>query len=169
MYRLAFSMLIVMLVPNVLHRSADFVTGRLRAFGVMRFLDDIQVEDDIGSPSGKRCHVDATVDWQTDVIPASLHVRFGYEYVVSGLRPGATVILQLVYSHPTIKAPDGRAWRKESYQGLYRAEPNGTVVGKIGYNLGEEYLLVSGDWTFEVWHGASRLASKTFRVVIPAE
>jgi hypothetical protein len=99
----------------------------------------------------------------TTTVPALVGMTFGWRYEVAGSPPGTAVALKLVvrFPEPGVTNPaTGRTFRSAQYQ----------VNAAIGatsweaYTLDYEWEVVTGPWTFEIWHGGRKLAEKTFMV-----
>ena len=99
----------------------------------------------------------------TTTIPAQIGVHFGFRYRVNGSPQGEKVELKRV----TIFPPAGLKSPK-SPQTLQKNE--NTIVRSIGatsytdYSFDDDWELVSGTWTIQLWHGERKLAEKAFTV-----
>ena len=102
----------------------------------------------------------------TTGIPARVCTSFGFEYMIIGTPLSAEVPIKMVTKFPT---PGLR--NPETQQTTYRHE---TVVNRtIGrvhfrsYTLEEQWELVPGVWTFELWYQDRKLAEQSFTLSTP--
>jgi hypothetical protein len=95
-------------------------------------------------------------------IPALLGTEFGFQYVLDAARRNAQFNITYVIRFPEagLVDPDGKTHREIRYEDLV---PTG-VKSLHGYGFDRAWELVSGEWVFEIWHGATRLISRTFTV-----
>ena len=102
----------------------------------------------------------------TTRIEAKIGVHFGMRYRVVGQPSGATVKLISVtqYPAPGLKNPKSASNQTRGEHSLF------ATIGQInyrGYVFEQNWELVPGAWTFELWDGQRKLASQTFNVVKP--
>ena len=102
---------------------------------------------------------------QTNKIPATIGTRFGFRYVIKGEPKGAVITLKMVgkYPAPGLKSPGDK---RPHYYDQYSLR---VAVGDsfTSYSFDEEWELVTGDWTFEIWYEGRKLAEKIFTVYKP--
>ena len=102
----------------------------------------------------------------TTTVPAQLGLRFGIEYKVVGAPSGKTVSLKSVMVYPAVGLRSPAV-----SQPIFRNETTVTPkIGKItyeGYRFDDEWELVPGPWTIQLWYGDRKLAEKTFTVTAP--
>lgn len=99
----------------------------------------------------------------TTTIPAQIGVTFGFRYKVFGPDTGETVELRKVTKFPPggLRTPKGEV--------LHETER--TLRNKIGetrftsYALVDNFELVPGQWSIEIWQGSIRLAAQNFTLV----
>lgn len=86
---------------------------------------------------------------------------FGMEFqVVSGLEPGATVVLLVRNRHPRLTRPDDGAQSEEDqYEIRVGAAPSW-----IGFTFAETWSLVPGRWSFTLQHDDRTVAEQGFDV-----
>ena len=102
----------------------------------------------------------------TTTIPAQLGLRFGIEYKVVGAPRDKTVSLKTVTVYPAVGLRSPAV-----AQPIFRNE--GTATPRIGetnyegYRFDDEWELVPGPWTIQLWYGDRKLAEKTFTVTAP--
>jgi hypothetical protein len=100
----------------------------------------------------------------TATIPLQKDVQFGYRYKIIGQPDGAQVDIKLVtnYPPPGLRSPT-------SQQPVLRAERiRKRLIGETSvttYTLEDDFELVPGVWTFEIYDGSRKLVSKTFTLV----
>jgi hypothetical protein len=103
---------------------------------------------------------------KTTRVPARLKTSFGVRFVVVGAPKGQEVALEERWLLP---AP---GLRNPQTGNVHRQEANAIKL-KIGdkayrgYGFDEEWELVPGDWTVEIWSGRRKLLSQTFTVFRP--
>jgi hypothetical protein len=100
----------------------------------------------------------------TRTVPAQQGVRFGFRFVVVGAPAGAIVPLHMV----TIIPPPGLtnpATQQTKAQSEYdTTAPIGQTWYK-GYTLTNDWEVVPGVWTMQVWYQGQKLAEQQFTVV----
>ena len=74
--------------------------------------------------------------------------------------------VERVLTHPEMTLPDGsKVTRSER---MMRRKATGGIVTSLDvYALSEDYELVEGDWTFQIWYEDKKLVEKTFTVYQP--
>src|SRR5262245_22068926 len=102
----------------------------------------------------------------TTRIEAKIGVHFGLRYRVVGRPNNATVKLTSVtlYPAPGLKNPKAASHQPRGEHPLF------ATIGQInyrGYVFEQDWELVPGKWTFELWDGERKLASQSFDVVKP--
>jgi hypothetical protein len=100
----------------------------------------------------------------TTTIPLQKGVQFGYSYKIIGQPDGAQVDIKLVTNYP---APGLRS--PSSGKPVMRAERiRKRLIGETSvttYTLEDDFELVPGVWTFEIYDGDRKLVTKTFTLV----
>ena len=102
---------------------------------------------------------------KTRTIPLSKGVDFGFQYEAVGTPRGEKAALHFVviYPPPGISKPGSSSpIPRDEYDQKVRIGVKGSYDG---YQLDNDWELVPGDWTLEIWSGATRLASETFTLV----
>ncbi len=103
---------------------------------------------------------------ETDRIDAFIGTHFGFRFVIKGEPKGKKVDIKFVTIFPASGLRDskrGKIFYKSEYV-------NSLEIGKKwlkGYGFDEEWELVPGKWTFQLWHEDRKLAEKTFTVYRP--
>jgi len=109
---------------------------------------------------------------QTDRIPLVKGTYFAYRYRLLDL-PKYVVMkpvveLRKVLVHPEMTLPDGSTATGSDrvFKGRTSA---GQVIGFDGYAFNEDYELVEGEWTFQIWYQDQMLLEQTFTMYWPEE
>ncbi|MDH3900633.1 MAG: DUF3859 domain-containing protein [Gammaproteobacteria bacterium] len=76
--------------------------------------------------------------------------------------------LRRVLKHPAMTLPDGSVSTGSDYM-IKGKVSAGQAIGYTGYGLDEDYELVEGDWTFEIWYQDRKLIEQTFTTYRPDE
>jgi Domain of unknown function (DUF3859) len=102
----------------------------------------------------------------TTRIEAKIGVHFGMRYLLLGQPNSATVRLTSVTNYPVpgLKKPGTETHQARGEHPLF------ATIGAInyrGYVFEQDWELVPGNWTFELWDGKRKLVSQTFQVVKP--
>lgn len=97
-------------------------------------------------------------------IPARIGVEFGLRFVVVGEPEGAEVTLDIVniYPEPGLRVPGSQTALHTSE---YRRTKRVGDTAYLGYGLENDWELVPGTWTFQIWHDGRKLVEETFAVV----
>src|SRR6476659_3315497 len=106
-----------------------------------------------GTPTG---NLRIVANWElisaTTTIQPKIGMEFGFQYLVVGKPQGQTVTLRSVTLHPRpgLRLPG-------TGNSIMRGESDVTTeIGAIayrGYRFDQEWELVPGTWTFELWDG----------------
>ena len=102
----------------------------------------------------------------TTRIEAKIGVHFGIRYRLVGRPSGATIKLISVtqYPAPGLKNPKADSNQLRGEHSLF------ATIGPVnyrGYVFDQDWEIVPGAWTFELWDGKRKLVSQTFDVVRP--
>ncbi len=100
---------------------------------------------------------------KTSTIPGKLGLEFGLRYVIVGEPAGAEVPLDFVilYPPPGLVDPAAPEPIRESRYG--RIKSIGETV-YLGYGFENDWEVVPGEWSFEIWFEGDMLASQSFTV-----
>ena len=109
---------------------------------------------------------------QTDRIPLVKGTYFAYRYRLLNL-PKYVVMkpvveLRKVLVHPEMTLPDGST-ATGSDRVIKGRTSAGQVTGFDGYAFNEDYELVEGEWTFQIWYEDQMLVEQTFTMYWPEE
>ena len=101
---------------------------------------------------------------QTRVIHFHKDLHFGFRYTIVGTPDAADVNIRMVMVYP---APG--LMRPGETTPILRDESTRTrTIGENyyrGYTINDDWMMVPGDWTFELWYGNERIAAETFKLV----
>ncbi|MDH3981061.1 MAG: DUF3859 domain-containing protein [Gammaproteobacteria bacterium] len=148
-------------------------SGRVFEYGIYNPIRKGRVRDEMTSNTGKVINLPVLeLGEQTDHIPLVKDTYFAYRYRILNLPKDEAkkpaVELRKVLVHPEMKLPDGGSstgWDRVT-KGRTSA---GHVIGFDGYAFNEDYELVEGDWTFQIWFREHLLVEQTFTMYWPEE
>ena len=119
---------------------------------------------DPNAPTGTIAAVTTVTNIEaTMAIPAKVGLEFGLRYVIVGEPAGAEVPLDFVITYPApglVDPAEPTPLLKSRYS---RDKKIGETV-YLGYGFENDWEIVPGEWTFEIWYEGRKLASQTFRV-----
>jgi hypothetical protein len=146
-------------------------SGRVFEYGIYTAVRKGRVRDELSANTGKVINKPVLeLDERTDRIPLVKDTYFAYrfrlldlpKYVV--MKP--TVELRKVLVHPEMTLPDGS--KSTGSDRTFKGRTSvGQVIGFDGYAFNEDYELVEGDWTFQIWHQDQMLVEQTFTTYWP--
>ncbi len=99
----------------------------------------------------------------TSTIPARIGVEFGFEYRIVGAPDGAEVSLHFVNTYPAPGLADPGSAKPILSDKFERTKKIGEV-NYLGYGFENDWELVPGTWTMEIWSGDKKLAEESFTV-----
>jgi hypothetical protein len=141
--------------------QADRLDGvEITQFGVYEY-KVTNTEDLGGTAAGTLKSVDYKFVSKTTSITARRGVGFGIEYRLLGEPKGAKVPLRSVTIFPAggLRSPKtGQTFDRNEY---IEDKEIGALLLK-GYTLDDDWEVVPGTWTFQVWFGDKLLAEKSF-------
>jgi hypothetical protein len=149
-------------------QETPIAEARLTWYGVYQAGRDAIVKDD-SALHGARI-VSTGIEppkINSDRIPARLHSRFGFGFVLSGAPPDGIFRLRYVRNFPADGMTDAKTGERhfsEESELDIRADEKDMFVG---YSFDEADELVPGLWSFEVWDGDRKLFEKSFTVYKP--
>lgn len=100
----------------------------------------------------------------TTTVPARVGVEFGLEYKIIGEPDGAEVTLEFVDTFPAPGLADPEQATPMRTARFERKRPIGETL-YTGYGFEQDWELVPGTWTFEIWYEGRKLAEESFTVV----
>jgi len=124
-------------------------------------------EEAPGTPAGYRNVVtDIELQQRTTTVPAKLGIEFGFRYSIIGKPDGAAVRLKIIshYPSPGLRNPKTG---NTTVRGEYSVERKLGEQSWKSYLFEDDWELVPGTWTFEIWQGERKLAEQSFTIVTP--
>ena len=149
------------------HSISEIPRGKTTRYGLFRERGRGWVQKKEGSSTGKVIR-NAKLEFTetTDRIPLHKGVYFGYQYWLKFPPDQARPSYRRILIHPEMTLPDGsRVTRSERTTG--KRATHGIVTAIDGYTLSEDYELVEGDWTFQLWHKDNLLVEQKFTTYWP--
>ena len=119
-----------------------------------------------GTAAGTLKSVDYKFVSKTTSVPARRGVGFGIEYRVRGAPKDAQVPLRSVTIFPAGGLRNPKTGETVERNEYIEDKAIGALLLK-GYTLDEDWEVVPGTWTFQVWFGDQMLAEKVFTVAAP--
>ena len=108
----------------------------------------------------------------TDRIPLVKGTYFAYRYRITNIpkedakKPTADIRKVLV--HPEMTLPDGS--KSTGWDRMVRGRTSvGQVIAFDGYVFNEDYELVEGEWTFQIWYRDKMMVEQKFTAYQPEE
>jgi hypothetical protein len=156
--------------------AADVVkdpNGSVFEYGIYNTLRKGRVRDEITTNTGKVINRPVLeIAEQTDRIPLVKDTYFAYRYRLMGFpkeeAKKPAIELRKVLVHPEMTLPDGS--RSTGSERVFKGRAfAGQVLGFDGYAFNEDYELVEGDWTFQIWFREHLLVEQTFTMYWPEE
>jgi len=135
-------------------------------FGIYRAVRKGQIKDSPETNTGKVVRK-PTLEHEktTDRVPLVKDTYFGYQFRLFNLPPEAMIkpVMELrkVLIHPPMTLPDGSTATGWDHPFKARVETQ-QVLGFDGYGFNEDYELVEGDWTFQIWYKDRKLIERKF-------
>ena len=122
------------------------------------------VTKDPSAPTGEIKLPDSyTIVEPTDTIPARVGTEFGIAYRIVGAPEGAEVKLQFVNTYPSPGIVDPADKKPILSDKFERTKKVG--VNYLGYGFENDWELVPGTWTMEIWYDGHKLVDESFTVV----
>lgn len=106
---------------------------------------------------------------RTHTIDGKVGVNFGFSYTVFTKTNGATVELKFVTIFPKQGMHDPATDKTQFRNEYSRTVPvvSGQSVHHFGYTFDNDFEIVPGTWTFQIWSGDRKLAEQSFKVIRP--
>jgi hypothetical protein len=148
-------------------------SGLIFEYGIYTPMRKGRVRDELASNTGKVINKPVLeFSEKTARIPLVKDTYFAYRYrLLNFPREEAkkpAIELRKVLIHPEMKLPDGGTSTGHDREFKARASV-GQVIGFDGYAFNEDYELVEGDWTFQIWYQDQMLVEQTFTMYWPEE
>jgi hypothetical protein len=143
--------------------ASDQLTVEIFDYGIYSGNPDRSVSS-TDSPTGKVL-LDGTLklEKQTAKIPAQLHTKFGFRYVLHAKTENEEVVLRLVYVFPKMfDKVSGKSFTRFETTDLAHAE---TRLQHVLWDFSEPHELVTGEWTLQVFRGDQKILEKKFDVI----
>ena len=151
----------VFMLP-IISLAAEVTSAKITDFGIYS-RNTIDTEKLAGAPTGNRANIDGIVfSEKTTRIPAKKDVRFGFRFVLDGTPSGSDIVIKRKVIHPPI-TEDKQVFTAHEYELTYTLGTE-TVTG---YAFGSAYLMVPGEWTFQIFFEGKKLLEQTFTVYKP--
>jgi hypothetical protein len=101
---------------------------------------------------------------KTEKVPAVLGTKFGLKFYLPVELRRNGIILKYVFLVPGLKDPrTGKIQERIEVPGKYDGGADG--IAYVFYDFTDQWELVPGKWTFQVFHDDEKLIEKTFTVV----
>ncbi len=105
----------------------------------------------------------------TERIPLVKDAHMSLQYRIWNLpEQPAYIKLRRVLKHPAMTLPDGKVSTGSDYM-INGHVSIGQVIAYTGYGLNEEYEMLEGEWTFQIWYQDKKLVEQTFVTYWPDE
>ena len=138
------------------------IVGRVTHYGLYEVLRTGPLIDNPDTNTGKT-HSASTIQLieQTNRIPISKGVYFGFQTRIEPLPGKAFIKLKKIVRHPEMLLPDGSATSSYDVNETKKVS-SGVAFTTSGYSLDEDYELVAGEWVFQFWYENSLLVEQRF-------
>lgn len=105
----------------------------------------------------------------TERIPLVKDAHMSLQYRIWNLpEQPAYIKLRRVLKHPVMSLPDGSQSSGSDYMITGKVSV-GQVIAYTGYGLNEDYEMLEGEWTFQIWYKDEKLIDHTFVTYYPDE
>ena len=153
--------------------EAKVPTGSIFEYGIYTPVRKGRVLDSLESNTGKLISLSVLdLSEATDRIPMVKGTYFAFRYRVYNLlkedAKKPVVEIRKVLIHPTMTLPDGTTttgWERTDKQ----RGSTGQVIAFDGYAFNEDYELVEGEWTFQIWYRDKMMVEQKFTTYRPEE
>jgi hypothetical protein len=149
--------------------SAQYVESAEVAWAGTYTVTNTREVPDADSPNGLRFYSSgAKPVIEAERVPVTVDTRIGSGFVLRGTADSHSVQYQVVwrFPEPGMQSPEGKTSRE------WRSPPYSCPVGPYqpclaGYVFRNEWEIVPGRWTLEVWAEGRRLFERSFEVYKP--
>ncbi|MBE9568763.1 MAG: DUF3859 domain-containing protein [Proteobacteria bacterium] len=149
--------------------TAQEVTGRVLQYGLYTLVSGGEVVDDPKTSTGKGVSKPViTRDRTVERIPLVRDKYMAYQYRLSNIPEKSRVKLRRVLRHPEFRLPDGTTSTGSDFSITKRLN-RGKVFAYDAYALNEDYEMVEGEWTFQIWYEDKKLVEQKFITYHPNE
>jgi len=105
----------------------------------------------------------------TDRVPLVKDAHMSLQYRIWNLpEQPAYIKLRRVLKHPLMTLPDGTQSTGSDYM-ITGNVSVGQVIAYTGYGLNEDYEMLQGEWTFQIWYEDKKLIDHSFITYQPDE
>jgi hypothetical protein len=101
---------------------------------------------------------------QTDRIALNLGVRFGIGFTLQGITTGEPVAVRRVWRFPAITNPQTSVTTSRAENNFICRMNEPCFTGQV---LNQEFELVPGNWTVELWSGSNKILEHSFELFRP--
>jgi hypothetical protein len=144
-------------------------SGRILRAGVFSKVSGGEVIESSKSSTGKvLSKLVMTFIREAERIPIKKDTILGYQYRLSNLPETGTVKLRRVLKHPEFQLPDGRVSSGSDFTMTKKVERSEVFAYDV-YALNEDYEMVPGDWTFQIWYNGTMLLEQKFTTYWPED
>jgi hypothetical protein len=141
--------------------------GRVVLYGLFNARSTGSMMDNANSSTGKVIRGSVlNFTEQTQRIPLLKGTRFGYRYKLKLPSDESRPEIRRVLMHPEMTLLDGSTVSR-SERTLRKRATYGIVNAIDAYALSEDYELVEGDWTFQLWYEDKLVVEQTFTTYRP--
>ena len=149
-------------------QGSSNVTGRVIRYGLYQTPgESVRVPID-AAPTGHVRFLSQTPVFlkETRRIPATLGIRFGFDFEITGLPP-EPVELRAITIYPPVRKPDGSVVTRHEFPYPPFTPVGGRVVTSVGFGFDNDYELVPGKWTMQIWRGDKMIVERAFEIYRP--
>jgi len=144
--------------------AAEITGGKILKYGIYT-ATEVKIVKAEGTAAGKRrISEDAEILENTTQIPATIGKGFGIRYVINGKPDGRQINIRVKVAHPPMKNPEKE--KAVTISEYTRKAKIGTIIWN-DYTFDEEWELVTGKWTIQIYYKDQKLLEKTFTVILP--
>lgn len=154
--------------PIASQGDPDIPRGKATRYGLFKERVKGRLVQDPDAGTGKviRGSTLEFLEGDTQRIPLRKGVRFGYRYWLKLPPDESRPVLKRVLIHPEMTLPDGSKV-SQSERMITKKATHGIVTAIDAYALIEDYELVQGVWTFQLWYQDKLLVEQTFTTYRP--
>jgi len=140
--------------------------GRVLQYGIYTLVKGGEVIDNPKTTTGKSLTRPViTRDRTAERIPLVKDKYMAYQYRLSNI-PGRMVKLRRVLQHPAMHLPDDKVSTGSDFT-INKKLENGEVFAYDTYAFNEDYEMVEGVWTFQIWYKDNKLIEHSFTTYHP--
>ena len=153
----------------VTQKKPDLPYGKATRYGLFKERGRGRVVEVPDASTGKVIRgstLEFVEEENTDRVPLRKGVRFGYRYWLKFPPEQKQPSLKRILIHPEMTLPDGSKV-SHSERTITRKASHGIVTAIDAYALSEDYELVEGEWTFQLWYNEHKLVEQKFITFIP--